>query len=333
MRPGDTQPNPTSTQKNSTNPSQIDYIERDTLTTTTALPNPHHHKRTMVEQHGAPWGLARISHRHRNHSSPDTYHYSDSAGRGARVYVIDTGIRVSHQEFGGRAVWGANFIDGSPDTDEDGHGTHVAGVVAGRTYGVAKQATVVAVKVLDHSGTGSMSGLLQGLNWAVADAKKHGVSDKAVVNLSLTGAYTQSVNDGVKAATEAGLVVVSAAGNDHSNATEWSPASARTAITVGATDRNDQRAEFSNWGEGVDIFAPGVGVLSAFRGRDHANATMSGTSMATPHVAGLAAYFIAWEGLSGSAEVSKRILEVATHGVVGNRKGGENRMAYNDGGV
>jgi subtilisin family serine protease len=280
----------------------------------------------MVTQYHAPWGLARISHRAANSAE---YYYSDTAGEGARVYVIDSGIRLSHADFGGRALWGANFVSESSDTDEDGHGTHVAGIIAGKTYGVAKKATVVAVKVLDKSGSGSMSGLLQGLNWAVADAKKRGVTEKAVINMSLTGAYTQSVNEGVKAATDAGITVVVAAGNKHDNVTNWSPASAPTAITVGAIDQDDRRADFSNWGHEVDIFAPGVGIPSAWNTSDHSREWMSGTSMATPHVAGLAAYFIAREELSGGAAVTKRILSAATEGV-SDRKGSADRIAYND---
>ena len=288
----------------------------------------------MVTQSHAPWGLARISHRART-SNPDTYYYSDTAGRGTRVYVLDTGIRLTHSEFGPpasrRAVWGANFVPSSPDADEDGHGTHVAGVIAGRTYGVAKKATVVAVKVLDKTGTGSMSGLLRGLNWAVDDAKRRGVVRRAVVNMSLTGARTESVNDGVRAAAEAGMTVVVAAGNDGGDVAEWSPASAASAVTVGAMDKEDRRAEFSNWGKEVDVFAPGVGVESASNESDKATGALSGTSVAAPHVAGLAAYFIAREGLSGSA-VKKRVLSAANKGV-SDRKGSADRIAYNAGGA
>lgn len=284
----------------------------------------------MIKQHHAPWGLGRISHRVRN--NPD-YFYSDSAGKGVRVYVLDTGIRTSHAEFApNRAVWGTNFIPDTPNADEDGHGTHVAGTIAGKTFGVAKKATVVAVKVLDRTGSGYMSYLLQGLNWAVADAKKRGIAKKAVINMSLGGDYTEAVNAGVKAATDAGMTVVVAAGNDDGDAKEYSPGSASTAITVGASDTADMRAYFSNYGGGVDIFAPGVGILSASKGGDKANMTMSGTSMAAPHVAGLAAYFIAREHLSGYAAVSKRILNAATKGVR-DRKGSADRIAYNAHGV
>lgn len=278
----------------------------------------------MTRQYNAPWNLARISHRSRNQRD---YYYSDTAGKDIRVYVLDTGIRLSHADFQGRAVWGTNFVTSSPDSDEDGHGTHVAGVIAGATYGVAKKATVIAVKVLDSSGKGTMSGLLRGLNWAVEDAKQRGMAKRAVINMSLGGVYTQSVNDAVKAATDAGITVVAAAGNDNADISSFSPASAPSAITVGAIDQQDQRADFSNWGPGVDVFAPGVLVLSAYNGSDGDSAWMSGTSMATPHVAGLAAYFIAREGREGSA-VTKRILSAAIQGVA-DAKGSADRIAYN----
>jgi subtilisin family serine protease len=280
----------------------------------------------MTTQYNAPWGLGRISHTEPHQRD---YYYSDSAGKDVLIYVVDTGIRLSHDDFGGRAIWGANFIASSPDSDQDGHGTHVAGIIAGRTYGVAKKATVVAVKVLDATGSGSMSGLLQGLNWAVADAKQRGVAGKAVINMSLSGAYTQSVNDAVKAATDAGITVVAAAGNKDEDVSGWSPGSAETAIAVGAIDMDDQRANFSNWGAGVDIFAPGVRIPSAYNGSDSDTAFLSGTSMASPHVSGLAAYFIAREGLSGGA-VRNWILSVANRGVV-DRKDGADLIAYNGG--
>ncbi len=181
--------------------------------------------------------------------------------------------------------------------------------------------------MLDKDGEGSMSGLLRGLQWAVADAKKRGTVTRAVVNMSVTGSYTKAVEEGVKAAVEAGMTIVVAAGNSGGNATEWSPASAGMAVTVGAIDEEDRRAEFSNWGGSVDVFAPGVKVVSASWEGDGETVSMSGTSMAAPHVAGLAAYFIAREGLEGRA-VAKRVLGMATKGVR-DRKGSADRIAYN----
>lgn len=282
----------------------------------------------MVKQYNAPWGLARISHESRNHRD---YVYSDTAGTGTYVYVIDTGIRTSHTDFNGRAIWGANFVASTSDSDEDGHGTHVAGVIAGKTYGVAKSATVIAVKVLDKTGTGSMSGLLQGLNWAVDDAKSRGVVSKTVINMSVAGAYTQSVNDAIRVATDLGITVVAAAGNKNDDVAHWSPGSAPTAITVGAIDEEDRRGDFSNWGPGVDVFAPGVVIKSASNAGDQESAWMSGTSMAAPHVAGLAAYFMAREGISGN-KVTERILGTANTGVE-DRHEGADRIAYNGDGA
>lgn len=297
----------------------------------------------MVTQYDAPRGLVRLSHRSA-HTTSHEYHYASTAGRNIPIYVLDSGIRITHSEFrqpnsnhnrgsDTRARWGANFIPSSPDTDEDGHGTHVAGTIAGTTYGVAKHAHVIAVKVLDATGSGSMSTLLQGLNWAVADARDRGVVRRAVVNLSLAGVYTQSVNDAVQAAVDEGMTVVAAAGNTREDAGGYSPGSAPGAITVGAVNgtAGDRRATFSNWGTAVDVFAEGVQVLSAGGQSDTHTKYMSGTSMAAPHVAGLAAYFIAEEGLEGE-KVKERVLAVAGKGVQ-DRKGGADRVAYNGDGL
>ncbi|KAK0663411.1 peptidase S8/S53 domain-containing protein [Cercophora samala] len=319
----------------------IEYIEKDTVikpnrvAATPAVTDPVEEKhqlakRAYVTQLHAAWGLARISRRSSWNSG---YYYDNTAGQGIRVYVLDSGIRTTHVEFEGRAVWGANFIAGSPNSDEYGHGTHVAGTIAGKTYGVAKKATVVAVKVLDKNGSGTMSGLISGLNWIVNNAKARGIVKKAVINISLGGGYTASVNAAVKAATDAGLTVVVSAGNSNANSGNYSPASAPSAITVGAIDGTGYRAWFSNWGNVVDIFAPGVSVLSAYHTSNTATWYMDGTSMAAPHVAGLAAYFIAKENLSGSSAVTTRILGASVTGSVGDPKGSWNRRAYNAGGA
>lgn len=293
----------------------------------------HLEKRAYVSQDNAPWGLARISHKDTGPGDfPANYYYGSTGGKGVRVYVIDTGIRTTHSEFAGRAVWGANFISGSPNTDENGHGTHVSGTIAGKTFGVAKSATVVAVKVLDKTGSGTMSGIILGLNWVVNDAKSRSTASKAVVNMSVGGAYTASVNTAVQAATDAGITIVVAAGNNGDDAGNYSPSSAPSAITVGAVDPTNYRTWFSNYGSLVDIFAPGSGILSSWYLSDTSSRYLAGTSMASPHVAGLAAYFIVSGKLSGSTAVTNRILSAADVNVVGDAAGSANRVAYNAGG-
>ncbi|KAK4166890.1 peptidase S8/S53 domain-containing protein [Cladorrhinum sp. PSN259] len=310
----------------------VDFVEKDTTVNVTGVATPIE-KRTYVSQADAPWGLARISHNPTGvNRGASNYYYDNSAGVGVRVYIIDTGIRTTHTDFGGRAVWGKNYITGSPNTDEYGHGTHVAGTVAGTKYGVAKRATVVAVKVLDKNGSGTMAGVVQGISWAVADAKAKGIAKKAVINMSLGGGTSAAVNAAVKAATDAGITVVVAAGNSNDNSQYYSPASAPSAITVGAIEGTRGRAYFSNYGSLVDIFAPGVSVLSAYHTSDTATYYMDGTSMASPHVAGLAAYFIAKEGLSGSTAVTNRIIAASLKNVVRDPVGSQNRLAYNAGG-
>ncbi|KAM7204232.1 Peptidase S8/S53 domain containing protein [Naviculisporaceae sp. PSN 640] len=312
----------------------VDFVEKDTIVTIQGVAAPVDEqltareelaKRAYVTQTRAAWGLGRIS---RKAQGSAEYYYDNSAGKGVRVYVLDTGIRIAHEEFAGRAVWGRNFIAGSPNTDEQGHGTHVAGTIAGKTYGVAKAATVVAVKILDKNGSGTMSGIVAGLNWVVSDARARGILRKTVVNMSVGGPYTASVNAAVKAATDLGLTIAVAAGNDNDYASYYSPASAPSALTIAATDGTDSRAWFSNYGSVVDIFAPGVSILSAGHTANNAYKYLSGTSMACPHVAGLAAYFIAKEGLSGSA-VANRIISASIKNQVGDAAGSQNRLAYN----
>lgn len=179
----------------------VDFVEKDTIVTIQGVAAPADEqltareelaKRAYVTQTQAAWGLGRISHKAQGSAE---YYYDNSAGKGVRVYVLDTGIRITHEQFGGRAVWGRNFITGSPNTDEQGHGTHVAGTIGGKTYGVAKAATLVAVKILDKNGSGSMSGIVAGLNWVVSDARARGILKKTVVNMSVGGPYTFSVNE------------------------------------------------------------------------------------------------------------------------------------------
>ncbi|KAF5579846.1 endopeptidase K [Fusarium pseudocircinatum] len=314
---------------------KVDYIEQDTIVNVSAVAAPSSGpitKRGLTTQASAPWGLARISQVYNGKGVDARYSYDTTAGTGATVYILDSGIRTTHKEFGGRAVWGANFISGSPNTDEYGHGTHVAGTVGGKTYGVAKGCSMYAVKVIDKDGIGTMSNILQGLQWAVNHAKSKGITKKSIINASLGGPYTKIGNDAVKAATDLGITIVAAAGNEADDAAYYSPASAPSAITVAAIDSSNYRTSWSNFGKAVDIFAPGSDILSAGHLSDSGSVYKSGTSMAAPHVAGLAAYFMAKEGLRGSTAVKKRIIGAADTTFVGYAFDGPQRVAYNGGG-
>ncbi|KAH7403226.1 peptidase S8/S53 domain-containing protein [Cadophora sp. MPI-SDFR-AT-0126] len=293
----------------------VAYIEKDQKVYASAL----------TSQTGATWGLGRISHRNQDST---TYIYDSTAGSGTTVFVVDTGILISHSQFGGRATWGANFVDSS-NTDGNGHGTHCAGTIAGSTYGVAKAARLVAVKVLDASGGGTTSGVISGIQWVGTNAPAN-----SVLSMSLGGGLSSSLNTAVRNTIARGVTVVVAAGNENQNAANVSPASEPLAITVGAIDINDNRASFSNYGSVVDIFAPGVNVLSSWIGSNSATNTISGTSMACPHVAGLAAYLIALEGLSTPAAVQSRIKALGTTGkVISPGSGSPNLIAYNGNGA
>ncbi|KAI5815287.1 oryzin precursor [Pyronema omphalodes] len=271
----------------------------------------------LITQEDATWGISRISQKTPfNGKLPSTYTYDSSAGEGITAYVIDTGINLSHEEFEGRAEFGMSAVGG--EDDDQGHGTHVAGTIASKTYGVAKKANLVAVKVLGGaSGSGSTSGVIAGVDWVVKDAKAKGRIGKSVVNMSLGGEFTTALNRAVDAAINAGIPFAVAAGNDFGqDASQYSPASVKNAITVGAMDSDDTRADYSNIGSLVDVFAPGTQITSTWIGSNVAINTISGTSMASPHVAGLAAYLMALEGLTTPAEVTARIKQLAIDGVV-----------------
>ncbi|EWZ29039.1 peptidase S8/S53 domain-containing protein [Fusarium oxysporum Fo47] len=321
--------------KDVVNSDLVAYIEKDVIYNLTAVAAPSSKpltKRGFTRQLDPQWGLARISQRTKG-SLDAQYYYDTTAGNGTNVYVLDTGIRITHKEFSGRAIWGANFIRGSPDRDENGHGTHVAGTVGGKTYGVAKNCKLIAVKVGNKDGLSSLSVGLQSIQWAVNHAKSRGLAKKSVINISFGGGYSAAANEAVKAATDAGLTVVVSAGNEADDASFWSPGSAASAITVGASDAFDWRAPFSNFGTSVDIFAPGVGILSSWHLSDSSSRYLSGTSMSAPHVAGLAAYFISKEGIQGSAAVTKRILGASLAGYIIDAGGSNNRLAYNANGM
>ena len=272
-------------------------------------------------QRNPVWNLDRIDQRSVRLSR--TYRPLDD-GSAVHAYVIDTGIRRDHQQFGGRATYGWDFVDDDRFADDcNGHGTHVAGSLGGSTYGVAKQARLVAVRVLDCTGRGLLSDTVDAVNWVTGNAVR-----PAVANMSLGGAHSPSLERAVRASIDSGVTYVVAAGNQNANAGAGSPSGVTDAITVAATDAGDRRAWFSNWGSTVDLFAPGVGVRSAFKGSTTATAVLSGTSMASPQVAGAAALVLDAFPSYTPAQVRRYLVDRATTGRVRDRKGAPNRLLF-----
>jgi len=259
-------------------------------------------------QEGATWGLVRTSQNELNINGKYSY---EQDGSGAYAFVLDTGIYVAHHDFQGRASWGANFVD-KDDTDGNGHGTHCAGTIGGTKYGLAKRCRLVAVKVLSASGSGSWSGVIDGINYVANDSTRR----PATINMSLGGGKMQSVNDAVDAASSRRVTVVVAAGNDNRNTCDYSPASAPTAIAVGATDNTDGKATFSNHGECMNLFAPGVAITSTWIGNPNADNTISGTSMAAPHVCGVVTKYLGDQQDATPAVVKAWVLDMASGNLV-----------------
>jgi len=236
------------------------------------------------------WGLIRVSQRDLDLSVPRSYYYPSSSGAGVNAYIIDTGIYVAHQEFGGRARFGFKSEQGWSNTDGNGHGTHVASTVGGEQYGVAKAVALIGVKVLSDAGSGSTAGVIAGVEWAAED---HLNQDRpSVGNMSLGGGFSAIMNAACNEASVAGLLMVVAAGNENNNACTRSPASAEFVVSTGATSNIDARAFFSNWGTCVDIFAPGLDILGAWIGGTTQSRVISGTSMASPHACGVSALYV-----------------------------------------
>jgi len=274
-----------------------------------------------VEQQAA-WGLDRIDQVDRPLDSQYAY---KRTGAGVTAFMVDTGIRADHAEFGGRVLPGYSVVtDGNGTTDCNGHGTHVAGIVGGRTWGVAKEVKLVPVRVMDCAGAGSISGVIAGLDWAANSTLR-----PAVLNLSLGGGTSVALNAAVAAAVTKGLVVVVAAGNGPGDACANSPASEPTAIAVGATTNTDTKASYSNYGPCVAMFAPGSSITSAWHTSVTASATMSGTSMASPAVAGVAALALQANPGATPAAVANYLVDTAsTNKLSGLEAGTPNRLVF-----
>lgn len=282
--------------------------------------------RAIGTQYDATWGIDRSDQT--NLPLDETFHYYESAGQNVDAYVIDTGIRTTHKEFAGRAVSGYNFHDGTPNAEDDnGHGTHVAGTIGGSTYGLAKNCTLIAVKVLGRLGSGSLTNVAAGVAWA-AEQHNAGANRRSVANMSLGSSTSPAIDQAVAAAIEDGLTIVVASGNSNADACDFSPARVPTAITVNASTNRDARASFSNWGSCTDLFAPGQDITSAYITSDSSVSTLSGTSMAAPHVAGAVALLLGEKGAMTPAAAKDSILSVATNGVISDIRGSPNKLLY-----
>jgi len=268
------------------------------------------------------WGLDRIDQRRL--PLDGVYGYPGTASN-VTAYIIDTGILTTHSDFGGRASHGYDFVDGDANaTDCNGHGTHVAGTVGGTSYGVAKGVRLVAVRVLNCSGNGTTSGVIAGIDWVTRNARK-----PAVANMSLGGGASAALDAAVNNSINSGVTFVVAAGNESTNACTRSPARTPNAITVGATTSGDARASYSNYGSCLDIFAPGSSITSAWHTSTTARNTISGTSMATPHVAGAAALYLSANPSASPTQVRNALVANGTTGVVtGAGTGSPNVLVY-----
>jgi subtilisin family serine protease len=289
----------------------VSYIEADHRAVASATQSP------------ATWGLDRIDQRNLPLSNSYTYNFT---GSGVTAYIIDTGIRFTHTQFGGRAISGYDAIDGGSADDCNGHGTHVAGTVGSATYGVAKSVTLVAVRVLDCQGSGTYSQVIAGVDWVTGD---HGAGESAAANMSLGGPPSSALDNAVNNSINDGVTYAIAAGNSNANACNYSPARVAAAITVGATTSSDARSSFSNYGTCLDIFAPGSSITSTWHTSDNATNTISGTSMASPHVAGVAALYLDDNPSATPSSVRNAIVSSATSGVLSNvGSGSPNLLLY-----
>ncbi|MFE4248048.1 S8 family serine peptidase [Streptomyces sp. NPDC056910] len=262
------------------------------------------------------WGLDRIDQA--DTAGDKKYTYPDSAGEGVTAYVIDTGVRVSHKDFGGRATSGFDAVDNDDNADDgNGHGTHVAGTIAGEAHGVAKKAKIVAVRVLDNEGSGTTEQVVAGIDWVT---KNH--QGPSVANMSLGGGADEALDAAVQKAIASGVTFAVAAGNESTDASAGSPARVKEAITVASSTKDDKQSDFSNYGSVVDIYAPGSDITSDWNTGDDATNTISGTSMATPHVVGAAAVYLSGHKDATPADVSKALTDGATPDKISNASEG-----------
>jgi subtilisin family serine protease len=297
--------------------SAVAYVEADRVIRLDPYPVS-----TDAVQSGAPWGLDRIDQR--NLPLSNAYTYKDT-GANVHVYVIDTGIRPTHSEFGGRASRDYDSVgDGGMGNDCNGHGTHVAGIIGGSTYGVAKNVRIHGVRVLDCGGWGTYSRIIAGINWVAANHTR-----PAVVNMSLGGKISTAADAAINNLINSGVPVVVSAGNSDEDACNYTPAHVSNAITVGASMASDARSSFSNWGTCLDIFAPGSAIISASNSSDSATRTISGTSMAAPHVAGMAALYMQSHPAASPVSVRNAIVKASSANVISSPgTGSPNRLLY-----
>ncbi len=289
---------------------RVAFVEQDQVVTISATQSP------------ATWGLDRIDQRNLPLSNSFTY---TRTGAGVHAYIVDTGIRSTHTQFTGRVGNGRDLVQGdNTPQDCNGHGTHVAGTVGGTTHGVAKGVTLHGVRVLNCAGSGTTAGVIAGVDWVRVNHIK-----PAVANMSLGGGASTSLDNAVANAVAAGVTFVVAAGNSNANACNYSPARAATAITVGATTSTDARASYSNFGSCLDLFAPGSSITSAWYTSNTATRTISGTSMASPHVAGVAALYLQGSPSASPSSVASALIANSTTGKVTNAgSGSPNRLLF-----
>ncbi|KAI1447261.1 oryzin precursor [Annulohypoxylon stygium] len=282
-----------------------------------------------ITQTNTSWGLGAISHRGTNYTN---YVYDSRAGQDTYAYILDTGLLATHEEFEDRASLGYNAV-GGPFIDEVGHGTHVAGTIGGKTYGVAKKAKLISVKIFAGYRS-SVSNLLQGFEWAVGNITSENRQRRSVISISAGGEARQAVNSAIKEAYAQGILTIVAAGNANRDAQDYSPASAPEAITVGSVGRDDSRSTFSNWGPLVDIFAPGENIESAWVRNNQDTRNLTGTSMSTPHISGLVLYLksIIPHRMKTPGDSFKELQRLATDGAVRDTRGSQNLFGFNGNG-